>query len=148
MLEDVMKKRGSRAETQRQLRVSEQIRHVLAWALEREEIRDPEIQGLIITVTEVQISPDLRNAAVFVLPLGIDNTSKVTNILRTLKKATPFLRKKLASSMHLRKVPQLHFFADETFDVASHIEDLLRRPSVLRDLEKSNQHEKTDGPSK
>ena len=77
MLEGRMRKRGSKAETQRQLKVSEEIRHVLAWVLERQEVRDPEIQGLIITVTEVQISPDLRNAAVFILPLEVGRSSEI-----------------------------------------------------------------------
>lgn len=124
--------RGHKPPSQRQLRVGEELRHVLSSVIERGDIRDPDVQGRAITVTEVRISPDLRNATVFVVPLGGQD---VAPVLKGLKRARPFLRHEIAKRVDLRTVPELYFEADTTFDEASRITDLLNRPDVRRDLE-------------
>ncbi len=123
--------KGHKAPSQRQLRVGEELRHVIANIIERGDIRDPDIQGRAITVTEVRISPDLKNATVFVVPLG---GGDVTPILTGLKRARPFLRHEIARMVELRAVPNLSFEPDTSFDEASKIDALLRSPEVRRDL--------------
>lgn len=124
--------RGEKAPTQRQLRVGEELRHAIANVIERGEIRDPDLQGRLITVTEVRVSPDLRNATVFVVPLG---GGDVAPILVGLKRAKAYLRHEISRSVQLRAVPDLVFHPDTTFDEATRIDDLLRSPVVRRDLE-------------
>ncbi len=124
--------RGQKPPSQRQLRVGEELRHVLANVIERGEIRDPDVQGRTITVTEVRISPDLKNATVFLVPLG---GGEVGPILRGLKRAKPFLRHEIAKAMDLRAVPDLSFESDTSFDEGARIDALLRSPQVRRDLD-------------
>lgn len=124
--------RAFKPPSQRQLRVGEELRHVIANLIERGGFRDPDLIGRAITVTEVRISPDLRNATVFVLPLGGGENEP---ILAGLKRAKAFLRRELARAVKLRMVPELWFQADLTFDEASHIDRLLRLPEVRRDIE-------------
>lgn len=123
--------RGHKAPSQRQLRVGEELRHVIANIIERGEIRDPDVQGRAITVTEVRISPDLKNATVFVVPLGGGDSGP---ILKGLKRARPFLRHEIARMVDLRAVPDLSFEPDTSFDEAGKIEALLKSPEVRRDL--------------
>jgi ribosome-binding factor A len=123
--------KGHKAPSQRQLRVGEELRHIIANIIERGDIRDPDLQGRAITVTEVRISPDLKNATVFVVPLGGGDTAP---ILKGLKRARPFLRHEIARSVDLRAVPDLSFEPDVSFDEASKIDALLRSPAVRRDL--------------
>jgi ribosome-binding factor A len=123
--------RGHKPPSQRQLRVGEELRHVIAAVIERGDFRDPDLAGKAITVTEVRVSPDLRNATVFVVPLGGGDASA---ILKGLKRAKAYLRHELAQAMDLRVVPDLSFEPDLTFDEASRIESLLRSPAVRRDL--------------
>ena len=108
--------------SQRQLRVGEELRHVLAALLERGEVRDPGLKGASITVTEVRISPDLRNATAFVLPLG---GGDATAVVAALTRARPFLRRRMARDVKLRYAPDISFQADTSFDRAVHIEALL-----------------------
>ncbi len=115
--------RGHKPPTQRQLRVGEELRHVIANIIERGEFRDPDLLGRGITVTEVRISPDLRNATVFVTPLGGGDP---TPILSGLKRAKAFLRHEIGRTVQLRMVPELWFQADTTFDEANRIDMLLR----------------------
>jgi ribosome-binding factor A len=122
-----MPKRRAAAPSQRQLRVGEELRHALAWLLERGEVHDPGIAGKTITITEVRVSPDLRNATAFVVPLGGGDASVV---LESLTRARPFLRRAIAKSVRLRCVPELQFSADESFDTASRIDQLLRQAAV------------------
>jgi len=129
-----MSRREAKAPSQRQLRVGEEIRHAIAWALERGDVHDPEVQDVLVTVTEVRISPDLRNATAFVVPLGGGAEGDLKKVLGGLNRAVPFLRKVIAKSVHLRTVPRLNFIADTSFDEASHIDQLLRDPVVARDL--------------
>lgn len=123
--------RGHKPPSQRQLRVGEELRHIIAAVIERGDFRDPDLLGRAITVTEVRVSPDLRNATVFVVPLGGGDAS---TILKGLKRAKAYLRHELARSVDLRCVPDLSFEPDLTFDEASRIDSLLRSPQVRRDL--------------
>ena len=116
---------------QRQLRVGEEVRHALAWILERGNIRDPVLATVAITVTEVRISPDLRQATVFVMPLGGRDEPAV---IAALGRAKGFLRRRIAQSVHLRFVPDLTFRIDRSFEQADRITRMLREPAVSRDL--------------
>jgi ribosome-binding factor A len=107
------------------------MRHVLAQILAREEVRDPAIAGHRITVTEVRISPDLRNATVFVVPLG---GTGLDELVTALNHAGGFFRNRLGQEMRLRFLPKLRFAADHTFDEAARIESILERERVKRDL--------------
>lgn len=118
--------------SQRQLRVAEEIRHLLAGIFTRGEVRDPELAGQRITVTEVRISPDFRHATAFVARLG---RSDIAALLPALKRAAPFLRTQVAHALRLRVAPDLHFEADMALEEASHIDALLHRPEVARDLD-------------
>ena len=118
-----MVRRDMRSPSQRQLRVGEELRHALAWMLERGEVRDPGLQGISVTVTEVEVSADLRTATAFVLPLGGSETEQV---VAALTRASPFLRRRIAETVRLKFVPALAFRADEAFQRAARIEDLLR----------------------
>jgi ribosome-binding factor A len=113
------------------LRVAEEVRHVLAGVFARDEIRDPELAGVPITVTEVRISPDLRHATAFVTRLG---RSDIAEKLPALRRAAPFLRGILARSLRLRLAPEVSFQADSSLDYAMHINEVLHQPEVLRDL--------------
>lgn len=129
-----MNKKNVRVLSQRQLRVGEEIRHALAYILERNELRDPELIGKSITVTEVRISPDLKNATAFVVPLG--GIGDVDVITAALNRINSFIRHRVAQSVHLRYAPKLSFLADTTFDEAKHINDLLNLSEVYRDVKK------------
>ena len=115
--------RSRRLPSQRQLRVGEAVRHALSAIVARGELHDPALQGVSITVSEVRMSPDLRAATAFVLPLGGRGTEE---IVAALRHATPFLRQRLGHAVPLKFVPNLHFQADTTFDAAERIDRLLR----------------------
>jgi ribosome-binding factor A len=127
-----MNKRSGRTPGQRQLRVGEELRHVLAECLGRGDFRDPELAGRTVTVTEVRISPDLKNATAFVLPLGGEHAPEV---LAALRRSAAYLRGIVAHRLQLRHAPQLAFELDVTFDYAHKIGTLLNRPDVQQDLE-------------
>jgi len=133
---------GGSPPTQRQLRVGEELRHVLAAVIARGELRDPALQGVSITVTQVRVSPDLRNATAFVMPLAGAHASEA---IPALRRAAPFLRGQVARAMDLRVVPQLGFAIDESFDHAQRIDGLLRRPEVARDLQPQDAAEEDIG---
>jgi ribosome-binding factor A len=122
-----------RGRTPRQLRVGEELRHALDQVLRRAHVRDPDLQGASITVTEVRVSPDLRAATAFVLPLAGRNADVV---LAALQRAAPFLRGELARAVRLRVAPTLAFALDASFDEAERIERALASPSVRRDLDR------------
>jgi ribosome-binding factor A len=123
---------GVRGPSQRRLRVGEELRHALAELLRPGELRDPELRDANITVTEVRVSPDLKNATAFVMPLAGTNAGE---ILAALKRSAPFLKGRLARAVELRRVPSLVFALDTAFDNAARIEALLHNPAVQRDLE-------------
>ena len=124
--------RTAKAPTQRQLRVGEEIRHVLAGVFLRAEFRDPDLADARVTVTEVRVSPDLRNATAFVARLG---RTDIEALLPALKRAAVYLRGQVAHEMRLRVAPNLTFQPDTTLDHAMHIDALLRTPMVARDLD-------------
>jgi ribosome-binding factor A len=120
-----------RAKSQRQLRVGEALRHALSKVLREGECRDPALENASITVTEVRVSPDLRNATAFVMPLAGTNAAE---ILAGLKRSAAFLKGLLAREVPLRNTPNLAFVLEDTFDHADRISVLLARPEVARDL--------------
>ena len=120
-----------RGPSQRQLRVGEEIRHLLAELLERGNMRDPDLRDATITVTSVDISPDLRNATAYVMPLGGGDKER---LLAALKRAAPWFRGRVSEKAGLRSAPEIRFAIDRTFDEADKIGALLRRPDVARDI--------------
>jgi ribosome-binding factor A len=134
--------RGEKPPSQRQLRVGEEIRHALATIFERGELRDPDVAGRAITVMEVRVSPDLRNATVFVVPLG---GGEMGQLLYGLKRSKPYLRHELARLVTLRMVPDLWFEEDRSFEQARRIEAILAKPEVRRDVEGSSEVGDEDG---
>jgi len=127
---------AGRPRSQRQLRVGEEIRHGLADVLMRRELRDPDLPDPPPTITEVRISPDLKNATVFFAPLGgaADDAARKT-VAAALARATPFLRRHLAAVTRLRQVPSLSFRYDDAFDTAGRISALIHRsrPAAMED---------------
>ena len=117
--------------SQRQLRVGELIRHELADMLSRGDIHDPVIQAHMITVPEVRMSPDLRLATIYVMPLGGHN---VEEVIAALDRNKRYVRGEIAHRVNLKFAPDIRFRADERFDEAERIEKLLRTPEVQRDL--------------
>jgi len=122
---------GAKPAGQRQLRIGEELRHVLAYIFERETFRDPALANVRLTVTEVRPSPDLRHARVYIVPLGGGDTAP---ILEGLQRVKPFLRREVASRVTMRFIPDLIFAADTTFDESERIARLLHKPEVARDL--------------
>lgn len=133
-----MGKGRARPPSQRQLRVGESLRHALAEVIERETFRDPDLIDVTLTVSEVDSSPDLKHAVVYVMRLGGGDMAPV---LAGLERAKSFLRRELSKRTRLRHVPELRFATDTTFDEASHIDQLLHRPEVARDLESAGDSE-------
>lgn len=119
-------------QSHRLLRVGEELRHALADVLARGDLRDPALDGVAITVTEIKPSPDLRHATVYVMPLGGGET---TPVLEALTRSAGFIGHQMAQRVRLKYFPRLIFRLDETFKEAWRIEVLLRDPRVARDLE-------------
>lgn len=115
----------------RQLRVGEELRHALVLVLGRCRFSDPQLTEANITVTEVKVSPDLRSATVFVMPLGGEDLQVTVG---ALNRASGFLRGQLGHEVNLRHTPRLDFAADQSFDRAMRVQDLLAAPRVRRDL--------------
>src|SRR5712691_2220811 len=122
---------GPPAASQRQLRVGEELRHALAQLLRPGELRDPALREANITVTEVRVSPDLKNATAFVMPLAGTNEA---DIMAGLKRCAPFLKARVARMVELRQAPNIVFAVDTAFDSAARLAALLHRPEVERDL--------------
>jgi ribosome-binding factor A len=131
----------ARAASQRQRRVAEELRHLMAQILRDGDCRDPVLRDASITVSEVRISPDLRNATVYVMPLAGANAGEIVPALR---RAAPFLRVLAARELALRYAPNLVFALDETFDQADRIAILLGLPEVERDLHPPRAASKSD----
>lgn len=125
----------------RQLRVAEEVRHVLADLFTRTEFRDPDLYGVSVTVTEVRISPDFRHATVFVTRLGRND---IHASLPALKRVSSFLKKRLSQKLRLRTVPDLHFQPDVSMDHAMDVETLLQKPEVQRDLQSGRVSDQED----
>ncbi len=124
--------RSSKAPSQRQLRVGELLRHALAEIFSRGEISDRDLDGLVLTVTEVSMSPDLKAAACFVVPLGGGDAETV---LAALKRSRKFIRGQLSRRVSLKFMPDLEFRIDGSFDYSESIDRLLTDPHVRRDLD-------------
>lgn len=126
--------------SQRQLRVGEEIRHALASLFMRGDIPWP--HGMTnmpdVTVTEVQVSPDLKNATVFVMPLGGE---KLNETVKALNHIVGHFRHEVAQVITLRYTPKLRFSADNSFTYAQKIDDILHLPDVAKDLDKHHDDE-------
>lgn len=115
----------------RLLRVGEQMRHTLADILQRGDVHDEVLAKHPVTITEVRMSPDLRHATVFMKPLlGRDEEA----VLKALRTNTAYLQREIAARVRMKYAAKLKFIADESFDEGSHIDALLRKPEVARDL--------------
>src|SRR6202051_2330049 len=117
--------------SQRQLRVGELVRHELADMFSRGGVHDPVIEAHMITVPEVHMSPDLRLATIYIMPLGGRDGEAVLEALHRNKR---YLRVEIARRVNLKFAPEIRFRIDDRFDEAERIEKLLRTPAVRRDL--------------
>ncbi len=131
---------GDKLPSQRQLRVGELVRHALSAFLSRDEILDPDLDGAFITVPEVRMTPDLKLAKVYVMPLG---GQKVDVVVDALNRNQKFIRGQVAPKLDLKYAPQFRFYADETFDEAGRIDQLLRSDHVAQDLDHEDQDDDT-----
>ena len=139
---------GPQGPSQRQLRAGELIRHALVEVLREEDIHDEALTGVSVTVTEVRMSPDLKHATCFVEPLGagVDaapTAGHVNEIIDALNAHAKFLRGVLGRRIDMKFTPDLRFRHDESFDAASHMEQLFADPKVRADIEASDED---DGP--
>jgi ribosome-binding factor A len=128
-----------RGPSQRQLRAGELVRHALVEILRAQEITDPDLAGVSVTLTEVRMSPDLRNATVFVEPLGGGEQAAV--VVKALNRHHKFLRGRLGHAIDMKFTPALKFLHDETFDAAARMNRLFADPRVAQDL---TPHEPSD----
>jgi ribosome-binding factor A len=117
--------------SQRQLRVGELLRHALSEILNRGEVRDPDLAGVSVTVTQVVPSPDMRHATVFCEPLGGKNAGPV---IAALNRHKGFLRGEMGHRIAIKFTPELRFVEDTSFAEAEKIEGLLKSPRVKKDL--------------
>ena len=118
----------------RLLRVGEQVRHALSDILMRGDVHDATLASHLVSVTEVRMSPDLRSATAFVIPLLGSNSEAVLKALRT---HTAFLQSEVARRVNTKYAAKLKFLLDESFDEGSRVDSLLRDPKVARDLGES-----------
>ena len=126
------KKAGPKPPSQRQLRVAEEVRHVMSGIFIRNEFRDPDLENVLITVSEVRMSPDLKHATAFVTRLG---RTDIEAKLPALRRAAPYFRAQLAHIMRLRVAPDVSFQPDTALEYAMHINQLMRTPEVSKDLQ-------------
>ncbi len=126
----------------RQLRVGELLRHALSQILSRGEVRDPDLDGVSITVTQVKPSPDMRHATVYCEPLGGKNAGKVID---ALNRHRGFVRGLMGRLITLKFTPDLRFVEDTSFAEAEKIETILKSPRVQRDLKAPESEESGDG---
>ena len=132
--------------SQRQLRAGELIRHALVEVLREEEIHDPALKDVSVTVTEVRLSPDLKHATCFVEPLGagVDSApvaGQVDDIIKALNAHAKFLRGVLGRHIDMRFTPDLRFRHDESFEAAERLNRLLDDPRVQADIARPDQDE-------
>jgi ribosome-binding factor A len=123
---------SAKAPSQRQLRVGELVRHALSEILQRGEVHDPALEATVVTVPEVRMSPDLRLATAYVMPLGGKDTDAVLEALERNKK---YLRGEVAHRLkNLRYAPDVRFRLDTSFAEGERVDALLRSPAVRRDV--------------
>ena len=116
-------KKDNTTKSQRQLRVGEELRHLISNALHRETFYDAVLESNNITVTEVNVSPDLKNAKVFIMPLGGENKIEV---LESLNRMKGYIQKLISSEIQLRQIPRLSFVIDTTFEYANKIDNIIK----------------------
>lgn len=128
-----MVKATSSAPSQRMLKVGEMVRAALTKILQRDDIRDPDVEGVVISVSEVRMSPDLKIANAYVKALAqTDQTATIAGLNRSAK----FVRKKLGPELrHMKYMPEIRFRDDTSYENFNKIDALLNRPEVVRDLE-------------
>ena len=123
------------------LRVGELVRHALAGLFARGEIEDPVLVGKVVTVPEVRMTPDLKIANAYIMPLGGEGAVEVAEALNRHKK---FVRGRIAPELNLKFAPDLKFFVDDTFDAYGKIDALLRSERVQRDLQPDDDEDEKD----
>jgi len=128
-----MKNRLPRVPSNRQIRVGEMLRHTIANILEKNTLINDDLKDVSIIITEVDASPDLKNAKVYTTRLGGGDMETVIDGLNNIKS---FLKREISKSVQLKFTPDLKFYEDKTFDEANRINELLNKPEVLRDLTK------------
>ena len=122
--------------SQRVLRVGEVIRHAAADILARGDIEDPALAKQVVTIPSVKMSPDLKLATLYVMPLGGKGADKTIAALERNKK---MLRAEIAHRINLKFAPDLRFIVDDSFDARAKIDALLKSPEVARDLQKPDE---------
>ena len=128
------RKRAGKSRSQRQLRVGELIRHALSDILQRDELHDPVLHNKVITISEAQVSPDLRHATVFFSALSCSQ-AELGEIGQALNRRAARFRGQLGQQIQTKFTPQLKFVADDSFENAQSIDKLLRSGPVARDLD-------------
>lgn len=124
--------------SQRMLRVGELVRHALAGIFARGEVEDPVLTGAVVTVPEVRMTPDLKLANAYVMPLGGERAVEIVDALNRHRR---FIRGRIAPALDLKFAPEVRFFVDDTFEEFGRIDALLRSDRVQRDLHKDDEDE-------
>ncbi len=125
----------------RMLRVAELVRHTMSDLLTRAAINDPALEGQVVTVPSVRMSPDLKLATVYVMPLG---GKDVAGVVAALERHKKFLRTEIARHVNLKFAPEVRFKADQSFEAVAKIDALFQRPEVKRDLERNDEDKKDE----
>ena len=118
------KKKDNTIKSQRQLKVGEELRHLISNALHRETFYDQILEANNITITEVDVSSDLKNAKVYVMPLGGE---KKLEVIDSLNKVKNHIKKLISSGITLRQIPKINFIIDNSFEYAKHIDQILHK---------------------
>jgi ribosome-binding factor A len=127
-------KRSGKTASKRQLRVGEQLRHIISQVISEGNIHDPDLVGISVTVTEVQPSPDMRNATVYVIPLGGLNEKVV---ISALNRSSGFIQSEMGKQLSMKFTPRLAFKKDDSFEYGDHIDALLRQTAVSENDEEA-----------
>jgi len=127
------KPNNTRAPSQRQLKVAEHIRHMLSTILQREDFHDPILKKTSVNISQVSMSPDLRHARIYIVPLAKD---LMTSVVDALNRHGYAMRKMIAKNLTMRFLPKLNFVEDDLIDQVSKIEELLHSDHVAQDLKK------------
>ncbi|HAT85399.1 30S ribosome-binding factor RbfA [Cohaesibacter gelatinilyticus] len=133
---------GKGMPSQRQLRVGELVRKSISECLTRGEVQDELLQNNVISIPEVRVTPDMKLATAFVMPLGVPGMEK--DIVEALNRHKKYLRGRLGRDLGMKHTPELRFRYDETFDEASRIDALLSSPKVIQDLQDRNDQAEED----
>ncbi len=129
---------SAKGPSQRQLRVGEMIRHALSQLLSRGDIHDDTLARHVITIPEVRMTPDLKIATAYVMPLGGSTDDIAQTVVKALAQHRKFIRREIAKAVQLKYAPDIRFKYDASFDEANRIDALLNSEKVKRDLEQSD----------